>query len=137
MITDFRSLAPGNSLQEAIEHVLAGFQHDFPVLDQGRLVGVLTRDDLLKSLAQKGPQTLVARTMTEKFEVGDPADMLDLVLARLQSCRCRTLLVLKGGELVGILTMDNVGEFLMFQSALRGDPRAGRIGSSARPGRVF
>jgi len=137
MITDFRSLAPGNSLQEAIEHVLAGFQHDFPVLEHGRLVGVLTRDDLLKSLALSGPHTLVAATMTERFETGDPADMLDLVLARLQSCRCRTLLVLKGGELVGILTMDNVGEFLMFQSALRGDARAGRIGMAARPARVF
>jgi Zn-dependent protease len=137
MITDFRSLAPGNSLQEAIEHVLAGFQHDFPVLDQGRLVGVLTRDDLLKSLAQKGPQTLVAGTMTEQFEVGDPADMLDLVLARLQSCRCRTLLVLKGGELVGILTMDNVGEFLMFQSALHSDARLGRIGMATPPARLF
>lgn len=137
MITDFRSLAPGNSLQEAIEHVLAGFQHDFPVLEQERLVGVLTRDDLLKSLAQKGPETRVAETMTERFETGDPGEMLDLVLARLQSCRCRTLLVLKGGKLVGILTMDNVGEFLMFQSALRADARAGRIGSAARPARVF
>jgi Zn-dependent protease len=137
MITDFRSLAPTNSLQEAIEHVLAGFQHDFPVLEHGRLVGVLTREDLLKSLAQSGPQTLVSATMTERFETGDPADMLDLVLARLQSCRCRTLLVLKGEELVGILTMDNVGEFLMFQSALRGDARVGRIGMPARPARVF
>jgi Zn-dependent protease/predicted transcriptional regulator len=133
MITHFRSLAPGNSLQEAIEHVLAGFQHDFPVLEQGRLVGVLTREDLLKSLAQKGPETRVGGTMTERFETGDPADMLDLVLARLQSCRCRTLLVLKGGELVGILTMDNVGEFLMFQSALRADAQAGRIRMAARP----
>jgi len=66
MITDFRSLAPGNSLQEAIEHVLSGFQHDFPVLEQGRLVGVLTREDLLKSLAQKGPETRVAGTMVSK-----------------------------------------------------------------------
>jgi Zn-dependent protease/CBS domain-containing protein len=129
MITDFRSLAPGSSLQEAIEHVLSGFQHDFPVLEQGRLVGVLTREDLLKSLAQKGPETRVAGTMTKRFETGDPSEMLDLALARLQSCRCRTLPVLKGGELVGILTLDNVGEFLMFQSALRGDARAGRLAS--------
>jgi hypothetical protein len=27
------------------------------------------------------------------------------------------------------LTLDNVGEFLMFQSALRGDARAGRLAS--------
>jgi hypothetical protein len=47
------------------------------------------------------------------------------------------LLVLKSGELVGILTMDNVGEFLMFESVLRADARAGRIGTAARPARLF
>ena len=133
MITDFRTLAPGNSLQEGIEHVLAGFQHDFPVLEQGQLVGVLTRDDLLKSLAQKGPEHRVAGAMAERFETGDPTEMLDLALARLRSCPCRTLPVVKGGELVGILTMDNIGEFLMFQSALRADAPAGRITMAARP----
>ena len=132
MITDFRSLAPGNSLQEAINHVLAGFQHDFPVLEQGRLVGVLIRADLLKSLAQKGPETRVAEAMTERFETADPTEMLDLVLARLQSCHCRTLPVLTGGELAGVLTMDNVGEFLMFQSVLRPDARVGRTGLAVR-----
>jgi hypothetical protein len=75
--------------------------------------------------------------MTERFETGVPADMLDLVLARLRSCHCRTLLVPEGGELVGILTMDNVGEFLMFQSVLRGDVPVGRIGMAARPARVL
>jgi len=35
--------------------------------------------------------------------------------------------------LVGILTMDNVGEFLMFQSALSRDVRAARIGMAVRP----
>jgi hypothetical protein len=34
---------------------------------------------------------------------------------------------------MGILTLDNVGEFLMFQSALRGDARAGRIGMAVHP----
>ena len=133
MITDFRSLAPGNSLQEAIDHVLAGFQHDFPVLEQRRIVGVLIRADLLKSLAQKGPETRVGEAMTERFETADPTEMLELVLARLQSCHCRTLPVLKDGELAGVLTMDNVGEFLMFQSALRADARVGRTGLAVRP----
>lgn len=95
-------------------------------------MGVLTRDDLLKSLAQKGPETRVAEAMTERFETGDSTEMLDLVLVRLQSCRCRTLPILQGWELVGVLTTDNVGEFLMFQSVLRADARVGRTGLAVR-----
>jgi Zn-dependent protease/CBS domain-containing protein len=132
MITDFRSLRPTDSLEQAIEHVLAGFQHDFPVLEQGRLVGVLTRGDLLKNLAQKGRQAHVAEAMNERFETADPSEMLELALARLQSCHCRTLPVLRSGDQVGVLTMENVGEFLMIQSALRGDARVGGMGIAAR-----
>jgi CBS domain-containing protein len=124
MITDFRSLSPRDSLQQALEHVLAGFQHDFPVVEQGRLVGVLTRGDLLTNLAQKGPLSWVEEAMHERFQTADFSEMLELALARLQSCECRTLPVLRSGSLVGVLTMENVGEFLMIQSALRGDAGA-------------
>jgi Zn-dependent protease len=126
-ITDFRSLSPRDSLQQALEHVLAGFQHDFPVVEQGRLVGVLTRGDLLTSLAQKGPQARVEEAMNERFQTADFSEMLELALSRLQSYKCLTLPVLRNGSLAGVLTMDNVGEFLMIQSALRGGPGAGGI----------
>jgi len=127
MIADFLSLTPTDTLAQAIEHVLGGFQHDFPVVDQGRLVGILTRTDLLKVLAQKGRQTPVSEAMNERFEIADPSEMIDLALARLQKCQCHTLPVMRSGDLVGLLTMDNIGEFLMIQSALRGDTRAGRM----------
>ena len=126
-ITDFRSLSPHDSLQQALEHVLAGFQHDFPVVEQGRLVGVLTRGDLLTNLAQKGPQARVEEAMNERYQTADFSEMLELALSRLQSYKCLSLPVLRNGSLAGVLTMDNVGEFLMIQSALRGGLGAGGI----------
>jgi Zn-dependent protease len=125
MITDFRTLSPHDSLARAVEHILAGFQQDFPVVEEGRAVGVLTRADLLTALAQRGQETLVGEVMQRQFEVADPFEMLESVFARLQACDCRSLPVVRGGQLVGIVTMDNVGEFLMIQAALR-DKRQGR-----------
>lgn len=52
MITEFRSLGPAEPLSRASELMLAGFQHDFPVIDDGKLVGILTRDDIVKGLAE-------------------------------------------------------------------------------------
>ncbi len=60
MRTDFRTLAPEDTLARAVEHILAGCQQDFPVVEGGRVVGVLTRGDLLTSLAKEGQLALVA-----------------------------------------------------------------------------
>jgi Zn-dependent protease len=120
MVTDFRALAPGDPLSRAVEHVLAGFQQDFPVVDQGRVAGVLTRADLLKALAQRGQEGRVGDVMQRTFETADPRDMLEGVLARLQrrDC-CHTLPVIQNGQLVGLVTTDNLGDLLMVQEALR------------------
>ena len=45
--------------------------------------------------------------------------MLQQVAERLQSCGCRTVPVFDGEELVGLITMDNIGEFMMIRSALK------------------
>jgi Zn-dependent protease len=120
MIREFHTLAADDPLARAVELTLAGFQQDFPVLVGDRLVGVLTRADLLKAIAGKGEQALVREAMQSRFETADPSEMLESVFARLQACGCHSLPIVRAGRLEGMLTMDNVGEYIMFQSALRG-----------------
>ncbi len=119
MIRDVRTLAPGDPLSRAVDEVLSGFQQDFPVVDGGLLVGVLTRSDLMKALATQGPQGRVGDAMERSFAVADPQEGLEDAFDRLRSCRCRTLPVVRGGELVGVLTTENLGEYMMVQSAVR------------------
>jgi predicted transcriptional regulator len=127
MITEFETLAPTDTLQDALSHVVAGFQHDFPVVDGGRVVGVLTRTDLTKGLAQKGADASVAVAMNTGFDTADPAEMVENAVQRLQVSGCPTMPVVRGGELVGILTMENVAELLMFRTALRGGTRRSQL----------
>jgi len=125
MLTDFHTLAPEDPAKRVLELILAGSQQDFPVVDGsqgGRLAGVLLRSDVLKTLAQRADWR-VRDIMRREFEVVDAADMLDTALARLQSCNCHTLPVTSRGALVGFLTMENVGEFLLIQSALGRSPQ--------------
>jgi Zn-dependent protease len=123
MLTEFQTVASDDPAQRVLELVLAGSQQDFPVIDGGRLAGVLLRSDVLKALAQRGSEWRVRDIMRREFEVVDGADMLDTAFARLQSCNCHTLPVTNRGVLVGLLTMENVGEFLRIQSALGRSPR--------------
>jgi Zn-dependent protease len=123
MITDFRVLAPHDPLGRAVDHVLAGFQQDFPVLEEGRVVGVLTRSDLLSALARRGQEAPVGEVMQRDIETAGPLEMLEGVLGRLQRRRSHTLPVVRNGELVGLVTPENLGELLMVKEALRKAPR--------------
>jgi Zn-dependent protease/predicted transcriptional regulator len=132
MITDFRALRPDDPLSQAVEHVVAGFQQDFPVVEDGRLVGVLTRNDLAAALGRHGPDTRVGDVMQQDFVTADPREMLQTTFARLQDGHGRTLPVVKDGRLLGLLTAENLAEVLMIQEALREAKRPGMFGGSRR-----
>ena len=118
MMTDFRTLSPDDSLARAVELLLAGPQQDFPVVDGHAVVGILTRADLLKALARQERGSPVADVMRRDFLVADASDMIDVVFERLQGHDCHTIPVVRRGSLIGLLTMDNVGEFLSVQAAV-------------------
>ena len=56
--------------------------------------------------------------MRREFQIVDANEMLEPALIRLQTSSCHTMPVTYHGQLVGLLTTDNIGEFLMIQSAL-------------------
>jgi CBS domain-containing protein len=118
MLTEFAALSPRDPLSRAIELTLAGSQSDFPVLEEGRAVGVLSQADLLSGLSQRGPDAPVAEFMRAVPEPVDPGEMLDDVFARLQGQEGRTFPVVSGGRLVGLLTPENLGEFLRIHAAM-------------------
>lgn len=120
MLTDFRSLAPTDPLSRAVEMVLQGSQQDFPVVANGAVDGILTRADLIKALAQQPPTTPVSVVMQREFPVVEAGEMLEALFARLQECQCHTVPVTRRGVLVGLVTSDNIGEFLMLQAAMKG-----------------
>ena len=119
MLTHFRTLSPTNTLGDAVDLLLTGSQQDFPVVVNGRIEGILTRSDLVKALARSGRNATVADAMKRECPTAEASEMLETVLARLQRSDCHTVPVLERGALVGLVTMDNVGEFLMIQAAER------------------
>jgi len=124
MLTDFRTVSQHDPLLRATDLIMAGSQEDFPVVDDGRVVGVLTRHDLLAALAQRGVGARVAEVMQRQYFTADPLEMLEPLFVRMQTAQARMVPVLTGGQLVGLLTLDNVGEFLMIQAAVEARRKA-------------
>ena len=117
MLTHFRTLTPANTLGEAADLVLTGSQQDFPVIQDGQVHGIVTRGDLLAALTSRGRNALAADVMRRDCPMTTPAEMLETALAQLRGRDCHTMPVTERGLLVGLVTMDNVGEFLLIQAA--------------------
>jgi len=119
MLTDFEVLHPRDPLARAVALTLAGTQVDFPVIDEsGGVLGVLRQAELLAGLAGQGPEAPVEGWMCRDIQVVDPHALLDGVFMQVQQSACRTLPVVHRGRLVGLLTPQNLGEFIQIESAL-------------------
>jgi Zn-dependent protease/CBS domain-containing protein len=118
MITDFRTLSPRDPLSHAVDLILSGSQKDFPVVEDKLVVGVLTEKELVSALSSGTLEQPVESVMQRDFETADYREMLEPVVERLKNCDCRTMPVLLESELVGLVTMDNIGELISIRSAV-------------------
>jgi stage IV sporulation protein FB len=125
MVTDFRTIAVHATLADAVELLLSGEQREFPVLDNnGRIEGILTRDNLIRGLSRSGPSASVSEAMTPDVPVVSPSLGFQDALERLRSSRLPALPVVDpAGGLVGLLTSDNITDLLLVQRA-RSDGKA-------------
>jgi Zn-dependent protease/CBS domain-containing protein len=117
MITRFGTLDGRQTLGDAIRALLAGTQQDFPVMEEGRVVGLLTRRDLLAALAESGPQAPITQAMHGALEPVETHASLEETYQRMQAEDLPALPVTSGGHLVGLLTMENIAEFVMIRAA--------------------
>ena len=127
MLTQFETLSPPTTLGDASQILLAGSQQDFPVVERGQVVGLLTRERLFEALRDRGESQVVAEVMERNFQVARPEDLLDEVMGQSQPERPAAIPVLHNGRIAGLLTPDNIGELYMISAALRARGAASRI----------
>ena len=116
MVTRFRTLAPDAPLQVAVEELLAGSQHDFPVVERvdghDRVLGMLMRADLLRAVGEGRGDCRVGDVTRRDCGPIDESSSVRETCERMGRERCSALPVVRAGELVGIVTADNLDEWL-------------------------
>jgi Zn-dependent protease/CBS domain-containing protein len=121
MMRDFRSLRADEPITRAVELLLDGPQQDFPVLGARPgepPLGILTRGDLLRALAEGPRDRAVGEIARRDCGVAHPREYLDEVFQRIEQSGCPALLVVSEGNVVGMVTLENVGELAMIHAAL-------------------
>lgn len=117
MVRRFQTLEANAPLSEAVAMLMNGFQEEFPVMEDGRVVGCLTKSDLVRGLSATEGRGTVSEFATTGVRVAHAHEPLVEALGRLDQDACRVMPVMAGGTLVGLLTPENIAEFLMVHSA--------------------
>jgi len=120
LMTEFATLHADDRLDKAIDEVLAGSQREFPVIDGRNIVGMLSVSDLLRALASGGPDQSVADIVNDECRTVTPDEDLAEVMAWMREAQCQAAPVTRNGELVGLLTLENVMEWMRIRQALHG-----------------
>ncbi len=115
------TVTPNHTFGQVLELVLHGYQEDFPVLDDGNhLVGMLTRNEIMTAAHSPERYSSVRDLMkTNVPTISSQADLFEDGLRILQQSGFGALPVTENGELVGMLTIEDVGQ----ASLLRPRPR--------------
>ena len=115
MVTAFHTLAPGSSVRDAANLLLATSQQDFPVVHGDQGIGLLGRRALIRAMATEGPDSYVAGVMDREFiRLSPDMDLAEALPLMAQSGACA--LVMRDDELLGLLTADNLSQFLLLRS---------------------
>ncbi|HEY3741134.1 MAG TPA: site-2 protease family protein [Bryobacteraceae bacterium] len=114
MVTEFHTLSHDSTIRDAVGLTLATSQHDFPVMHGDQVVGLLSRHGILRTLASEGADAYIASAVEHDFvTLPSDADLADSLpsMARVASCA----LVMDKDELIGLLTTQNLSEFLVLR----------------------
>jgi acetoin utilization protein AcuB len=103
------TVSPGTSLEEAYRLMQQRRFRHLPVLDEGRLVGVVTDRDLRQSMSEAGPggfppEALVRHVMAEHPWTASPLDPVEDAARRMRELKIGCLPVVDDGKLLGIVT---------------------------------
>jgi CBS domain-containing protein len=123
MMRRFRTLTAEDPLDRAVAELLAGSQQDFPVTSNHQVIGILRRNDLVKALSEGRRGALVREAMSRNCESVDASSPLAAALEAMRERECASIPVIDAGRLVGLLTVENVSELIMVNTALGRDAR--------------
>ena len=127
------TLAPGDHVSKVVDYILTSYQPDFAVVQGGRLLGIVTRDEVLKTLATEVVDLYVAGIMRREFLSVDASQGLDEVRLLLGEKGERIAAVNQGEEFLGLVSAEDIGEALVVSTFVQLRERR-RAAAEVEPG---
>lgn len=121
MLVNYSKVYDADTLGTVVQRMLNGSQSEFPIYESAteRPIGLLTRNILINSLATAGTEGLVRDCAFEELGTDRSDRLLTEAIQDMREARQSCLQVVDDtGAVVGLLTNENLAEFIMVRSAL-------------------
>lgn len=120
LMRQFTTLHVWDRLDKAVALLLNGQEKEFLVEDDNRIVGVLTREDIIRGLQQSNTDITVGRiAKTELVQLSLDMSLKD-AFEQMAKAGIAISPVYENEELVGVVNQENIMELLMVQEAMKG-----------------
>ncbi len=107
MLTDFATLSPADTLEDALSKAVHTLQDDFPVVRGGDMVGVVSKQKMLEAL-RGGGNGYVQSVMNRGFEVAQRGESLASAFRKITKKGMTLIPVVENDHLIGIVTLQNL-----------------------------
>ncbi len=119
MKSEYTALQPDDSLKRVGDVLLSGDERHFIVKgENGSVAGVLYNKSITEAFQSQRTDATVADLMDKDFKTVKPEEDLSEIYRTVQRRRHNFFPVMDKGELVGVIDMENINEFMMIEAAL-------------------
>lgn len=117
MIEDIETLKSSDTFKETIRKSCHSLQKDFPVIERGRVVGIVLQEKLLSALPDYPLDTKIEEIMLKDFISVSERELLNSAFKKMTESGISTLVVLdKEEKLKGLISLEQIGKYHMLCS---------------------
>jgi Zn-dependent protease/CBS domain-containing protein len=104
------TLTVGDRVHKVVDYLLTSYQPDFAVLQGSNLLGIVTRNDVLRAMASSPTDLFVTEIMQRNVVKVDASMTLQEVGERMQAQSARVAAVYNGTTYLGLVGLEDISE---------------------------
>jgi CBS domain-containing protein len=112
------TIGPADRVSTVVHLLLTSYQPDFAVMQGGSLLGVVTRDHVLRALAMNVEDQYVTAIMERDVPPFQVSDELDSIRNEMQSKGKRVGAIYDGERFMGLVSLEDISEAMLIAAFL-------------------
>lgn len=117
IMKEFHTLATGDNVKSVVDMILNGQSKNFLVMDDGKPVGTVGMEEVIKALREKGEETRLDAIMSRDVLILNPEMPLEDVSSKMERFKKEVMPVVQNEKIIGTLDSENIMEFIMIRYA--------------------
>jgi Zn-dependent protease len=117
LMREYRKVESGETLGTAVKMLLNGQNKSFVVTQDGLVTGILSRDEIIRGLSEKGEDQLIGNIMNRQIIRLDADMPLEEAYLKSREHSTDLMVVVQNDQIIGTIDTENILEFIMVQTA--------------------